>query len=71
MAVELRNRIDTDLGLELPMIQFLEGHNIDELTHILLHKFDQLQPAPEIDAGDNNADPAKTAVAEEWEEGEL
>lgn len=69
MAVELRNRIDADLGMELPMIQFLEGHDINDLSNILLRGLDQLK----LSQGESDADtdPAKPAIVEEWEEGEL
>ena len=32
MAVQLKNRIETDLALAVPMIRFLQGPSVDELV---------------------------------------
>jgi acyl transferase domain-containing protein/acyl carrier protein len=61
MAVQIKNRIESDLGVAVPMIQFLQGPSLDELTPVILEVFqsrDVSAAAPQQDD-------------EEWEEGSL
>jgi len=39
IAIELQNRIETNLGVVLPMARFLEGSSIDQLADEVLDKF--------------------------------
>jgi acyl transferase domain-containing protein/acyl carrier protein len=61
MAVQLKNRIEADLGLVVPMIQFLQGPSVEQLVPLLL---DAVQsPTERV---------APHAAAEElWEVGSL
>jgi acyl carrier protein len=36
MAVQLKNRIETDLGLVIPMIEFLQGPSVEQLIPVVL-----------------------------------
>jgi hypothetical protein len=36
MAVQLRSRVETDLGVVLPIIEFLRGASVDELASAVL-----------------------------------
>ena len=40
MAVQLKNRIEADLGLVIPMIQFLQGPSVEQLVPTLLEAAD-------------------------------
>jgi acyl carrier protein len=64
MAVQLKNRIEADLGLVIPMIQFLQGPSVEQLVPVLLEAAGDAVPG---------AGPIATAdVAEEmWEVGSL
>ncbi len=64
MAVQLKNRIEADLGLVIPMIQFLQGPSVEQLIPVLLEAAGSTVPgAGPIATGD---------VAEEmWEVGSL
>jgi len=59
MAVELKNRIETDLGVVTPMVQILQGPSVVELSAFLLdHVGGELQTA-------------EAEITQDWEEGEL
>ena len=58
MAVQLRNRIDNELMVSLPMVQFLQGPSVEQLASSLVDALPDFEGAP-------------TAVAHEWEEGTL
>lgn len=47
MAVELRNRLETELGVVVPMVQFLQGPSVNDLTTLLVEKWDVQQQAPQ------------------------
>jgi len=38
MALELKNRIETNLGVVIPMVQFLQGPSTEQLAQLLLSK---------------------------------
>lgn len=40
MAVELKNRVETNLGVVIPMVQLLQGPSVVELTSIVLERLD-------------------------------
>src|SRR5439155_10352393 len=42
MAIELKNRIEADLGVTVPMVKFLEGPSVRDLSGFLA---DKLAPA--------------------------
>ena len=62
MAVQLKNRIEADLGLVVPMIQFLQGPSVEQLVPVLL---DAAQSPTEGVA------PRAAAAEELWEVGSL
>lgn len=68
MAVELKNRMEMDLGVVMPIVQLLQGPSVSELTTIVMEQISF--------SGDTSADEAarisSTAAADDsWEEGEL
>ena len=62
MAVQLKNRIEVDLYAVLPMIEFLQGPSVDELSATLLQA---------VDLTASGADLASHVAEETWEEGSL
>src|SRR5439155_433041 len=54
MAIELKNRIEADLGVSVPMVKFLEGPSVRDLAGFLA---DRLAPA-ELTAAPPSANPA-------------
>ncbi len=50
MAVQLKNRIEADLRLVLPMIHFLQGPSVEELAQHVLAGLDLASPAAEAEA---------------------
>ncbi|OLP20312.1 hypothetical protein BST81_00815 [Leptolyngbya sp. 'hensonii'] len=66
MAVELKNRIETDLQVVLPMVQILQGPSVLQLVAGLLG---QIATLAKDAMGDT--DGAGTAEEDEWEVGEL
>jgi hypothetical protein len=72
MAVELRNQIERDLGPVMPMVKFLQGPSIFQLTGMLL---EELATAP-TGSSLHGSEKSLTGVAgdhidEGWEEGIL
>jgi acyl transferase domain-containing protein len=45
MAVELKNRVDRDLGLAVPLVHYLDGSGIGRLAEILLERVAGAAPA--------------------------
>jgi acyl carrier protein len=68
MAVELKNRIETDLGAVIPMVRFLQGSSVVNLAASLLEELSGLDAAQgqSVAAGRESV-----ASAAGWEEGEL
>lgn len=62
MAVQLKNRIETDLRVVVPMIQFLQGPSVLQLSATLLSFIEALPSA---------AQGADAGVVEDWEEGSI
>jgi myxalamid-type polyketide synthase MxaC len=62
MAVQLKNRVETDLAAVLPMIAFLEGPSVGDLCATLLRTVDLNAASQEL---------TSTAPAEVFEEGSL
>jgi acyl transferase domain-containing protein len=62
MAVQLKNRIENDLRLMVPMIEFLQGPSVEQLAQSLLQRMEEMP-----------ATPAAREVAADvaWEEGSL
>ncbi|MDH3675433.1 MAG: acyl carrier protein, partial [Anaerolineae bacterium] len=87
MALELRNRITAELKVEVPMVKFLEGPSLVQITTLLLDQLTTgkdkgvapLGPTPETSPHrlriENRAGALgrvnKVVVGEDWEEGEL
>jgi myxalamid-type polyketide synthase MxaE and MxaD len=62
MAVQLKNRIETDLGLVVPLILFLQGPSTDLLAPAVLEAFEKEAPSSPQPSG---------AAGDRWEEGSL
>jgi acyl carrier protein len=61
MAVELKNRIEADLGVVIPMVQLLEGPSVNQLSQAVFEKLTAM--SGEL--------ATQSAQASNWEEGEL
>jgi acyl carrier protein len=73
MALELKNRLDADLGVVIPMVQFLEGPSVADLTTLVLAEL-TAAPAPPLahaHRAPQGERPLSTKSEEDWEEGEL
>jgi NAD(P)-dependent dehydrogenase (short-subunit alcohol dehydrogenase family)/acyl carrier protein len=62
MAVQLKNRIEADLGVTVPMITFLHGPSVEQLASPVLAAVETSPPVPQ----DREGPPAG-----DWEEGTL
>jgi acyl carrier protein len=87
MALELRNRITAELKVEVPMVKFLEGPSLTQITTLLLDQltarkdkgFEPLNSTPELlphrlRVGNHAGELERVneaVVDEDWEEGEL
>jgi phthiocerol/phenolphthiocerol synthesis type-I polyketide synthase D len=60
MAVQLKNQIEADLGVVVPMMRFLDGPSVNQLAEVVLRACD----------GSPNEAPTN-ASSEGWEEGSL
>ena len=60
MAVQLKNRIEADLGIIVPLIQFL-GPSVGELIPSIIEELKKKSPGPE----------SRNARVDLWEEGVL
>jgi myxalamid-type polyketide synthase MxaB len=70
MALEMKNRIETELGVTLPIVKFLEGANTTEIASLLLQELESTQPREqqlvhdvEIDTADPKASTIDSAQA--------
>ena len=61
MAVELKNRIETDLGIIIPIVQLIEGPSVNQLSELVHSKLAAL-------SGFSSTVSSESIV---WEEGEL
>ena len=57
MAVELKNRFEADLGVVLPLVQYLDGSESSQLASILLDRLGPLTTA--VAAADREIDGAE------------
>jgi acyl carrier protein len=87
MALELRNRITAELKVEVPMVKFLEGPSLTQITTLLLYQlttkkdkgFESLNSIPKLlphglRVGNHAGELGRVneaVVDEDWEEGEL
>ncbi len=78
VAVELKNKLKNDLGVDLPMIRFIQGPSIAQLSAQVLTQITQemssvssvLVSPPHLRS--NSARPVELATSnQEWEDGEL
>ena len=61
MAVQLKNRIEADLGIVVPLIQFLQGPSVGELVPSICEELEM-----------NSATPRSQSVRSDvWEEGSV
>jgi acyl carrier protein len=60
MAIELKNRIEADLGASVPMVKFLEGPSVRDLAALLSDQLVELLPSS-CDASDNRTAPSSSA----------
>lgn len=61
MAVELKNRIEADLAVVIPMVQLLEGPSVNQLAQDVFEKLSATSAGPE----------SASERTSKWEEGEL
>jgi len=61
MAVQVKNSIEEDLGVVVPMIRFLQGPSVDELAPAVLQALETA----------SDAAPEPVAAGTEWDEGSL
>lgn len=61
MAVELKNRIEVDLAVVIPMVELLVGPSVNQLAQTVFGKLSADSTGPEV----------PVAQATHWEEGEL
>ncbi|QEG40703.1 non-ribosomal peptide synthetase/type I polyketide synthase [Roseimaritima ulvae] len=61
MAIQLKNRVESELGLNIPMVAFLQGHSVRQLMEKVLEQLDATMPA-EVRLGAGS--PAATPSAE-------
>ncbi len=45
MAIQLKNRVESELGLNIPMVAFLQGHSVRQLMEKVLQQLDAEEPA--------------------------
>ena len=64
MAVELKNRIEIETGVVVPVVKFLRGPSIDQLATLILDQLEQ-SAAPSLVA------PVEAVAVSDWEEGRL
>jgi hypothetical protein len=62
MAIELKNRLQAELGVEVPVINFLQGYNLNQIT---LEALNQLTTARSLNLA-GAAEP-EAAADNEWE----
>jgi NAD(P)-dependent dehydrogenase (short-subunit alcohol dehydrogenase family)/acyl carrier protein len=78
MAIELRNRIKSELGINLPMVKFMEGASLSELAEYLNRQFvdrvascqpleNTQTPCPEVLVNQ----PVNAVLGDSWVEGEI
>ena len=60
MAVELRNQIQTDLGIEIPVVKFIGDINTEELANEINEQLVILTNTQAIDSKDNQQLKQKT-----------
>jgi len=69
MAVELRNRVKSDLGVDMPLVAFIEGLPVERLALMLAEQLAATDgPAP---TGDATARPSQVGNDGDWMEGEV
>ncbi len=74
MALELRNRITTDLKVDLPIVKFMEGPTIAQIAELLLKqlKNDLTESLEPVTTPVHQPHINENAVTDDdWEEGEL
>lgn len=75
IATELRHRIKTGLGINVPAVKFIEGLNIVDVATILDHQLieasDAFTPEVLLDADNQTTIQLETANDNDWIEGEL
>jgi len=59
MAMELKNRIEKNLGVTVPTVQLLQGPSVSELTSLVLERLTESPPVVDL--------PLTIASEEEWE----
>lgn len=70
VAVELKNTLKNDLGIDLPMIRFIQGPSIAQLSAQVLTQITQEIVSPQL--RNDSLKPVELATNnQEWEDGEL
>jgi acyl carrier protein len=72
MAVELRDLIEEDLGQVIPMVKFLQGFSISELTDLFLKELIANPATSSVHGFENGPSESNAGFGDEgWEEGIL
>jgi hypothetical protein len=64
MAIELKNRMESDLGIIVPLVRLLDGPSATELTQLLVDRLDETTQYGVDEAAEDEA-------SRVWEEGEI
>jgi len=71
MAVELRNRVQTELGVEVPIGAFLEGMGLADLASLASARWQSPAAAPSPVAAGVGDDAPVDEEQTKWIEGEI
>ncbi len=72
MAVEIKNRIETDLRVDIPVVKLLEGQSITQLSDFISMKLKAdwtVKANTQLTADGNESEMSQEE--QEWEEGAL
>ena len=71
MAVELKNRIATDLGVNIPMVTFLSGPSVEQAATQLLHLLKAEAPAASVPVASRHRRPAPPQDVDQYSDEEV
>src|SRR5262249_23142964 len=72
MAMELKNRIETNLGVSIPMVNFLQGPSIAQVaTYVLDQRVVPASMPVALSVALAHASATEIAASDDWEEGEI
>ncbi len=71
MAEELRNQIHAELGIDIPVVKFIEGVSIVHLVSYVNDELQQIESNQELGVENNEQSGATETASRVWIEGEL